>query len=183
MGVQRAFWLRCWVGVQRRHRSSIPLSPHLALCIFPLACSELFPHVLACCHFSGVQLFATHTVAHQVPLTMGFSKYEYWSGLPCPTPGTFLTQGSNWHLLGLPHWQVSSFPLVPPATPCILHNNPAILLSKNVFLSLPAVLASYQTWKGDHGNSWLAVCWPEVPEAWDLWLVSKVGTSLVGLNP
>ena len=26
------------------------------------------------------------TVAHQAPLFMGFSRQEYWSGLPCPTP-------------------------------------------------------------------------------------------------
>ena len=27
------------------------------------------------------------TVAHQVPLSMGFSRQEYWSGLPFPSPG------------------------------------------------------------------------------------------------
>ena len=27
------------------------------------------------------------TVAHQAPLSMGFSRQEYWSGLPFPTPG------------------------------------------------------------------------------------------------
>ena len=27
------------------------------------------------------------SVAHQVPLSMGFSRQEYWSGLPCPPPG------------------------------------------------------------------------------------------------
>ena len=27
------------------------------------------------------------TVAHQAPLRMGFSKQEYWSGLPFPSPG------------------------------------------------------------------------------------------------
>ena len=33
------------------------------------------------------QLFATPwTVAHQAPLSMGFSRQEYWSGLPCPPP-------------------------------------------------------------------------------------------------
>ena len=38
--------------------------------------------------FSCVQLFATlWTVAHQVPLPVGFSRQEYWSGLPCPPPG------------------------------------------------------------------------------------------------
>ena len=39
-------------------------------------------------HFSSVRLFATlSTVAHQAPLAMGFSRQEYWSGLPCPPPG------------------------------------------------------------------------------------------------
>ena len=37
---------------------------------------------------SSVRLFATPwTVAYQAPLFMGFSKQEYWSGLPCPPPG------------------------------------------------------------------------------------------------
>ena len=27
------------------------------------------------------------TIAHQAPLNMGFSRQEYWSGLPCPPPG------------------------------------------------------------------------------------------------
>ena len=37
---------------------------------------------------SGVQVFAIlWTVASQAPLSMGFSKQEHWSGLPCPPPG------------------------------------------------------------------------------------------------
>ena len=42
----------------------------------------------ACCHFSRVRLFvALWTVAHQAPLSMGFSRQEDWSGVPCPPPG------------------------------------------------------------------------------------------------
>ena len=38
--------------------------------------------------FSCVRLFVTlWTVAHQVPLSMGFSRQEYWSELPFPPPG------------------------------------------------------------------------------------------------
>ena len=44
------------------------------------------------------------TVAHKAPLSMGFSRQEYWSGLPCPLQGIFLTQGSNPYLLQLLHW-------------------------------------------------------------------------------
>ena len=37
---------------------------------------------------SHVQLFVTPmTVAHQAPLSMGFFRQEYWSGLPFSTPG------------------------------------------------------------------------------------------------
>ena len=44
--------------------------------------------------FSHVQLCATlRTVAHQVPLFMGFSRQEYWSGLPCPPPGNLPDPG------------------------------------------------------------------------------------------
>ena len=35
------------------------------------------------------------TVPHQAPLSMRFSRQEYWSGLLCPPPGDPLTQGSN----------------------------------------------------------------------------------------
>ena len=41
-----------------------------------------------CCVLSHVQLFATPwTGARQAPLSMGFSRQEYWSGLPSPSPG------------------------------------------------------------------------------------------------
>ena len=37
---------------------------------------------------SRVRLFATpRTVAYQAPPSMGFSRQEYWSGLPFPSPG------------------------------------------------------------------------------------------------
>ena len=42
-------------------------------------------------HFSRVWLCATlWTVAHQAPLSMRFSRQEYWNGLPCPFPGDLL---------------------------------------------------------------------------------------------
>ena len=43
---------------------------------------------------SHVQLFATPwTVAYQAPLSMGFSRQEYWSGLPFPSPGDLPNPG------------------------------------------------------------------------------------------
>ena len=48
-------------------------------------------------HFSCVQLFATlWTVAHQAPLSMGFSRQEHWSGFHAPL------QESNAHLFTSP---------------------------------------------------------------------------------
>ena len=45
-------------------------------------------------HFSHVWLFAiAWTVAHQVPLSMGFFKQEYWSGLPFSSPGDLPNPG------------------------------------------------------------------------------------------
>ena len=43
---------------------------------------------------SHVGLFATPwTVAHQAPLSMGFSRQEYWSGLPFPSSGDLHNPG------------------------------------------------------------------------------------------
>ena len=43
---------------------------------------------------SRVQLFATPwTVAHQAPPSMGFSRQEYWSGLPFSSPGDLTDPG------------------------------------------------------------------------------------------
>ena len=40
---------------------------------------------------SCLALFATlWTIAQQVPLSMGFSRQEYWNGLPIPSPGDLL---------------------------------------------------------------------------------------------
>ena len=44
--------------------------------------------------FSRVRLCATlWTVAHQAPLSMGFARQEYWSGLSCPSPGDLPNPG------------------------------------------------------------------------------------------
>ena len=43
---------------------------------------------------SHVRLLATWTAAHQAPPSMGFSRQEYWSGLPLPSPINFMTSQS-----------------------------------------------------------------------------------------
>ena len=45
-------------------------------------------HASMLSHFSCIRLCVIlWTVAHQAPLSMGFSRKEYWSVLPCPPPG------------------------------------------------------------------------------------------------
>ena len=70
-------------------------------------------------HFGLVQLFMTlWTIACQVPLSMGFSRQEYCSGLAYTPPGE---SSQPRELLSLLHWQAGSLPLVPPGKPISGH--------------------------------------------------------------
>ena len=61
------------------------------------------------CSLSRVQLFAIPwTVAHQTPLTMGFSRQEYCSGLPCSSPGDLPDPGMEPASLASPALQADS---------------------------------------------------------------------------
>ena len=60
------------------------------------------------------------TVAHQTPLSMGFSRQEYWSGLPALLQGIIPTQELNLCLSCCLKWQVGSLPLAQPRKP-LLH--------------------------------------------------------------
>ena len=49
---------------------------------------------MTACVLSRVRLFTTPwTIARQATLSMGFSKQEYWTGLPFPTPGDLPNPG------------------------------------------------------------------------------------------
>ena len=67
---------------------------------------------------SCVQLFVTPwTVAHQAPLSMGFSRQEYWNGLPFPLPGDLPNPGiepSSPVALALPNGCFTTEPLGKP---------------------------------------------------------------------
>ena len=62
---------------------------------FPSERQKAFVCACVCAEsLSHVQLFLTPwTVAHQAPLSMGFSRQEYWSGLSFPSPGDLLDPG------------------------------------------------------------------------------------------
>ena len=69
------------------------------------------------------------TVAHQALLSMGFSRQEYWSRLPCPPPGALPDPGIKPASLCLLHWEAHSWPLVPPGKLLTC----AILISVSLF--------------------------------------------------
>ena len=85
-----------------------PLSQVVLAEFFP----ELIEKFIYLCNnayvLSWVQLFVTPWSAVHHALSMEFSRQEYWSGLPSPTPGYLSTQGLNLCFL---HWQVDSLPL------------------------------------------------------------------------
>ena len=86
------------------------------------ACNFVLLRVCVLSHFWLI--VTAWTVAHQGPLSMGFPRQKYCSGLPFPSPGDLLAPGSNLSLL---HWQADSLP-VPPVKPtfpvlyCIQHS-------------------------------------------------------------
>ena len=99
------------------------------------------------------QLFGmVWTVARQPPLSMGFSRKEYWSGLLCPlqspprdwTPVSYL----------LLHWQAGSLPLAPAEKPksTILQFKKCFVIAKtgfffSFFFSFVFAKTGYDKWK------------------------------------
>ena len=64
---------------------------------------------------SSVRLFATPwTIAYQAPPSMGFSRQEYWSGLPLPSPGDLPDPGIE---PGSPALEADALPSEPPVLP------------------------------------------------------------------
>ena len=109
------FFKTVWITLSlshchRNYRISVSISTERQLgCWRGLLCAPS--------RFSRVRLFETPwTIARQAPLSMGFSRQEYWSGLPYPSPGInpvplmsaaliarFFTTSATWEARGL-HW-------------------------------------------------------------------------------
>ena len=76
---------------------------------------------------SHVWLFVTPwTLAHQAPLSMGFSRQEYWSWLPCPP------------LEDLPDPEIEPMSPVPPALQVVsLPTEPSLMVAWNICICFP----------------------------------------------
>ena len=80
----------------------------------------LYVGVLSC--FSHVQLFATSwTIARQAPLSLGFSRQEYWSRLPYPPLGDLLDPGIESTPPVSPTLQADSLPAEPLGKPNLIY--------------------------------------------------------------
>ena len=78
-------WLNRWAVPLNQHHTAN--QPRAAAGVAAVVAAVVAVAV-AVSRFSRVRLFATlWTVALQAPLSMGLSRQEYWSGLPCPPPG------------------------------------------------------------------------------------------------
>ena len=106
-----------WISLQSRGLSRVFSNSDYELCIakFRLILKNVgkttrpFRYDL-----NQMSLVTPWTVAHQAPLSMGFPRQEYWSGLPFPSPeDLFPTQGEP----GSPALQADSLPIQSPGKP------------------------------------------------------------------
>ena len=104
-------WNLCYIRINIIH--SRTASYHQEFTYYCLWVTTAEPRIHCVRQVNGVQFFATlWTVVCQAPLSMGFSRQEYWGGFPSPPPGD------------LPHpWikpvslMAHSSPLAPPGKP------------------------------------------------------------------
>ena len=104
-------------------RSRMPISSH-----------STFSSSSLCQLYSHVWLFATPwTVAHQTPLSLGFYRQEYWSGLPFPSPGDLPNPRTEPVSLASSALQTDSLPCEPLEKPIPLATI-NLLLSESICL-------------------------------------------------
>ena len=77
-----------WQGLQKHFHPVGTYHKTLTSTIYMKCVCNVMKCVCVCvCVFSHVDSFVTMwTISQQAPLSMGFPRQEYWSGLPLPTP-------------------------------------------------------------------------------------------------
>ena len=122
-------------------------------CLDIFICYSSFVSCMHAClsHFSCVWLFATlWAVAHQAPLSMGFSRQEYWSGLPCPPPGDLPDPGVKPASPEVPALQVDSLLLSHGGKPLLCLTDCNI---PNTQDAEPGTLLGVYKWLWNEGSS------------------------------
>ena len=110
-----------WVAIPFSRRFSWPRDQTCISCIgkwilYHQATREACACMLS--HFSRVRFFVTlWTVACQAPLSMGFSRQEYWSGWPCLPPGDLPDLGIKPASPAAPLLQADSLPMSHQGSP------------------------------------------------------------------
>ena len=90
----------------------------------------LVPGISEVKSLSHVRFFATPwTAAYQAPLSMGFSRQEYWSGVPFPSPGHLPNPGIEPRF---PVQQAHALPSEPPGNPGIMYHAKGFKLRKKL---------------------------------------------------
>ena len=114
---------------------------------------------------SCVRLLATPwTVAHQAPLSMEFSRQEYWRRLLFPTRGDLPEPGSEATFLISPALAGQFFTTRPPGNPRVSVDSPVFHMEKRIEISMLADLGAVLNIQC--GLNWLAI---SVPSSWTVW--------------
>ena len=102
-----------------RLKWKLPLSQLFLIRVFPflLTSAAASLSVLSQLLQSCPTLCDLQTIAHQAPLSMGFSRQEDWSGLPYPLPGDLPNPGIKPISLAFPALLADSLPTEPPGKP------------------------------------------------------------------
>ena len=127
-------------------------------CVCVCVCERARMHALIA---QLLQLFVTPwTAACQLPLSMGFPRQEYLSGLLFPLQGVFLNQGSN---PKSPALQADSLLSEPPGKPTVALNKFIILLSlkklKNAFVSEVIISLRLNFWSFSSHSLCFSITW------------------------
>ena len=97
-----------WFQIGKGARQGCILSP----CLFNFNAESSSVQSSSVQSLSLVRLFVTPwTVAYQAPPSVGFSRQEYWSGLPFTPPGNLHNPGIETISAAFPDWQVDSLSL------------------------------------------------------------------------
>ena len=98
--------------------------------------------------------------------TKGFSRQEYWSGLPCPSPGDLPSLGTE---CGSPTLQADSLPSEPPGKPNVKLYKP--LLKNNLTLSILAADSDHLLLSALFYRNVIYVIYGKLFSQWYLWML------------